>query len=434
MALGRETVDVLVFARTPLTEKTKVARSGKQLRIFCGDSLLGHTINTLGHHLSPGQSKSTASEEREIEIHPLGISARVAITRPFTTGFTIIDTLVPLGVGQRELIIGDRKTGKTQFLLRTMLHQAKLGTVVIYCAIGKRKQEIKSVEEFLQAHQVFDRCIIVAADSHSNPGEIVFAPYTALTLAEYFRDLGQDVLVVLDDLTTHAKYYREVALLLGTFPGRESYPGDIFFVHSKLLERAGCFLVSGKERAITCLPVVESLSGDFTGYIQTNAMSITDGHIYFDTELFAQGKRPAVNTFLSVTRVGRQTQSPLQRDLNSSTVQLLAQYEELQRFLRFGSELSEEIHQTLQRGDSVLRLFHQTGLQPIPTFVQAFFLSAVWLKWWDGSGTATVLSTLAPTVLKDIQDLVAEVTTFTDLQVRVKKHQVSFKPLFATAP
>lgn len=430
MSLWKDVIDILVFSQTPVVENTKVGRTGKLLHIYCGDSLLGQTINTLGMHLSKHHNHSQASEERPIEKHPLGISERIMINRPFTTGFTIIDTLVPLGIGQRELVIGDRKTGKTQFLLRTILHQAKQGTIIIYCAIGKRKQEIKSIEEFLKEHKVFDKCIIVAADSHSNSGEIVFAPYTAITLAEYFRDKSRDVLLVLDDLTTHAKYYREVSLLSGAFPGREAYPGDIFYVHSKLLERAGCFSIKGKEVAITCLPIVESLGGDFTGYIQTNAMSITDGHIYFDYDLFSQGKRPAINVFLSVTRVGRQTQSALQRDINSNVVTLLVRYEELQRFLRFGSELSDEIQETLKLGDGILRLFHQVGYTAIPIAVQAFLLAALWIKLWTGEDTASILEKITPQIVKEIEIIVHKSSTLKELSDHIQKDKAKFVHLF----
>lgn len=361
LSLEKDLVEILVLSQTPVRPGIRVARTGIPVSISAGEGVLGHMLNTIGHSLTDRRQKSYKVEKRAIETTPVGIMQRRKISHFFETGIPLVDLLVPIGMGQRELVIGDRKTGKSHFLLQTILTQAKLGNIVIYCAIGKRKTEIKSIDEFLERNKILQNCVIIAADSHSSPGEIFLAPYTAMTIAEHFRDQGKNIYVILDDLTTHAKYYREISLLAGRFPGRESYPGDIFHVHSKLLERAGCFKVDGKEGTITCLPVAESVGGDMTGYIQTNLMSMTDGHIYFDSELFYQGRRPAINVFLSVTRVGRQTQSPVFRELGSRLMALLQKYEQAKRFLRFGPELSTEIKDILDKGNAVNTFFNKVG-------------------------------------------------------------------------
>lgn len=431
MSLGRETVDVLVFSQTPIKPTTKVARSGNLLSLSAGDGILGHTINTLGHLLSGHRHKSELPEKLPIEIRPAGITARRRVSRLFETGILNVDLLVPLGFGQKELVIGDRKTGKTQLLLKTVLSQAGQGTVCIWCAIGKRKQEIKMIEEFLEKHNVINQCIIVAADSYSSPGEVVYAPYVAMTLAEYFRDTGRDVLLILDDMTTHARFYREISLLSGVFPGRESYPGDIFHVHSKLLERAGNFHVDGTERSITCLPVVDSVGGDYTGYIQTNLMSITDGHIFLDNELFAQGYRPAINSFLSVTRVGRQTQSKLLRDINSQITLFLKKYEDAKRFLRFGPELTPDISETLRLGKGLEKLFNQTSYQPINISEQILLVALLYLKVWDGEGALEILARLPEDIRKHGRSLIDKAQSLDEVCQKLTQEKLVLETFIA---
>ncbi|MCL4353133.1 hypothetical protein M1615_01520 [Patescibacteria group bacterium] len=379
MALDRDGAWVLALSRSPLKSKTKAARTGVPLSISAGEGLLGHMINTLGHSLTTRRQKSFVPEKRAIEAPPLGIGQRSRISSFLETGISVVDLLLPLGFGQRELVIGDRQSGKTHFLLSTMLSQAKRGTVCIYAAIGKRKNAIKETDAFLLKKGVMDNCIIVAADSYASPGEVYLAPYTAMAIAEYFRDMGRDSLLILDDLTMHAKYYREIALLANSLPGRESYPGDIFHVQSKLMERAGSFLINGNQVTLTCLPVAESTGGDLTGYIQTNLMSMTDGHIYFDAEQYFAGRRPPINIFLSVTRVGRQTQSDLLRDTGYELLRLLKQYEYARRFMRFQTELSSDIREMISRGQNLTRFFNQIGYISVPVPVQIMIASLIWL-------------------------------------------------------
>ena len=355
LSIKKDLVEILVFSREQVTPGAKVGRTGEALSVSAGEGLLGHVVNALGYTLDDKREDSVKSLLMPIESRPKGISERRKIDKFLETGVSIVDLVVPLGMGQRELVIGDRKTGKTSFLLQTVLSQTKKERVCIYTLVGKRKSEIKEIYDFLKAHDVLKYTIIVAASAEDSPGEVYIAPFTAMTLAEYFRDQGTDTLVIFDDLTTHARYYREISLVGGRFPGRESYPGDIFYLHSKLMERAGNF----EKASITCLPVSEAPAGDITGYIQTNLMSMTDGHLFFDSELFFSGHRPAVNVFLSVTRVGKQTQTPEARDLGRKILILLKKNDEMSRFLKFGPEVTPQVAEILESGKKVNELFNQ---------------------------------------------------------------------------
>ncbi|KKR85802.1 MAG: ATP synthase subunit alpha [Candidatus Woesebacteria bacterium GW2011_GWB1_41_10] len=355
LSIKKDSVEVLAFSRNPINPNAKAGRSGEALAVSAGEGLLGHVVDALGYTLDDMREDSIVSKLMPIEVKAKGISERRKVDKFLETGVSIVDLVVPLGMGQRELVIGDRKTGKTSFLLQAVLSQAKKGTVCIYTTVGKRKSEIREIYDFLKTNDVLKYSIIVAASAEDSPGEVYIAPFTAMTLAEYFRDQGTDTLVIFDDLTTHAKYYREISLVGGRFPGRESYPGDIFYLHSKLLERAGNF----KEASITCLPVAEAPAGDITGYIQTNLMSMTDGHLYFDSDLFFAGRRPAVNVFLSVTRVGKQTQTPEMRDLGREILLLLKKNEEMSRFLKFGPEVTPQVAEVLKKGKALYEIFNQ---------------------------------------------------------------------------
>ena len=339
VGLGVGRVEVLVLARLGVKVGARVVRTGGPLKVAVGEAVMGRIMDALGNWVGGGQEKIPQDQWRPIDVVPSGIAARKKISRPLETGVSLVDLLIPLGRGQRELVMGDRKTGKTNFVMQTILTQSRLGTVCVYAAIGKNNTEIMQAESFFAKTGAVKNLVIVASSSHDTVGEIWLTPYTAMTVAEYFRDLGRDVLLVLDDMTAHAKFYRELSLTARRFPGRESYPGDIFYIHSKLLERAGCFNTTAGEAAITCLPVVDTVQGDMTGYIQTNLMSMTDGHIFFDSDLYFAGRRPAINPFVSVTRVGYQTQSHLRRELGREVVKRLNDFEKTQSFVRFGAEL-----------------------------------------------------------------------------------------------
>ncbi len=387
-SLRSNVVEVLVLSRDLVKVGTRATRTDKKLSIPVGQSVMGRVVDVLGRSLLGDSIMGGDVEWMQLDVQPSGITARKRVNLPLETGVALIDLMIPIGRGQRELVIGDRKTGKSRLLWQVIMSQARLGTICIYAAVGKKRTEIMQVQEFFEKQGLVGNTVIVAASSHDSEGEIFLCPYTAMAVAEYFRNKGKEVLLVMDDMTTHAKFYRELSLLSRKFPGRDSYPGDIFHVHSKLLERAGNFLVAGKEVAITCLPVVETVQGDITGYIQTNMMSMTDGHIYFDSELFFKGRRPAINPFISVTRVGHQTQSKLFRDAGRVLFDLLNNYERTQAFLRFGSELGETSRQILTMGDRVLGFFDQPVLTVVNTNVAVVSLGLLISGLWDGKGLA----------------------------------------------
>jgi F-type H+-transporting ATPase subunit alpha len=317
-------------------------------------------------------------DHRDIFNKPLPINMRERIKEPLETGVPLVDMLIPLGRGQRELIIGDGNTGKTTFVLQTILNQAKMGTICIYAGIAKKKHSLKKVENLFDKHGIREKTIIVGSASSDPIANIYLTPYTAMTIAEYFRDKGRDVLLILDDLSAHARYYREVSLLSKKFPGRDSYPGDVFYAHARLLERAGNFKIDGNVSSITCLPVAASIEGDISGYIQTNLMSITDGHIFFDYSIFKAGKRPAINHFLSVTRVGRQTQTPIRWGVNRELSTFLYLHAKTERFIHFGAEINEGIKATIEMGKKIDQLFDQENEEIFSMDVQLFMFVLVW--------------------------------------------------------
>ena len=377
--LHKDHVEILLFSKLAPRVGTKITRSENTLTVPVSDTMLGKTVNPLGDY--PNRKKEKTAVNTPIFQKATGISTRTKITRSLFTGISFVDLLLPLGMGQRQLVIGDRKTGKTNFLLQTISYQAKNAkTICIYAAIGKKKIDIKQIQERLSK---FSNTIIVQSAVDDPAGIIFLTPYTAMSIAEYFRDKGGNVLLILDDLTTHAKFYREIALLGRRFPGRNSYPGDMFYTHARLLERAGNFNVNGKEAAITCLPVSETTQGDLSGYIQTNIMSMTDGHIFFDTNLFTKGDRPAINAFLSVTRVGHQTQSPLLRDANRELISFLTLSEKLQNYAHFGQETSQSTRNTLERGKKVRLLLEQGLDEEISPQATLYVFTKIWTGVWD---------------------------------------------------
>src|SRR3989344_732130 len=383
--LDSSKVGVLLFSRDPIQVGLRVARTGFQLSVPVGSELLGFIIDPLGNPLLKLASFKKPALHREIDDPPPGMSTRSRIKKSFLTGISIVDIMVPLGKGQKELIIGDRKTGKSSLLQTTIKNQVQSGAVAIYAAIGKKKSDIKKLQEFFENEGIFSKICIVASGSHDSPSLIYLTPYVAMTIAEYFRDAGQDVLVVLDDLSTHAKFYREISLLSHRFPGRDSYPGDIFYTHARLLERAGNFIhPKTGEVSITCLPVVETIEGDFTGYIATNLMSMTDGHIFFDSNIYYRGRRPAVNVSLSVTRVGRQAQDKVKRSINRELTAFLAMYEKMQNLSHFGAELTEGVKHILNLGDKIYKFFGQDPGLIIPSSVQLILTSLIWLNFLEG--------------------------------------------------
>jgi len=377
-SLSEDYVEVMTLSAFPVTAGEKVSRSGEILQIPVGDGLLGNVVNSLGESMYENKVIVGIDEYRSIDAKPLPINLRERIKLPLETGVSLVDLLIPLGKGQRELIIGDRNTGKTSFVLQALLSQAKMGSICIYAGIGKKKHSIKKVEQLLDKHNIKKNVVIVGSASSDPIGNIYLTPYTAMTIAEYFRDKGRDVLLILDDLSTHAKYYRELSLISKKFPGRDSYPGDVFYAHARLLERAGNFKVGSKVVSITCLPVASSIEGDITGYIQTNLMSITDGHIFFDYSIFKSGKKPAVNYFLSVTRVGRQTQTRVRWGINRELSSFFYLQNKTERFIHFGAELNEGIKSTMEMGGKLDQFFDQTTEEIYSMDVQTILFVLIW--------------------------------------------------------
>lgn len=386
----KDAVTVLIFSKESVIVGTRVTRTNQFLSVPVGNDVLSKMIDPLGGSLVSNQPEIMHLPKREIDTKVVGMVGRVKITQPFYTGTSLVDMLVPLGKGQKELVIGDRKTGKTSFLLTAMKTQAKNGVKIIYAAIGKKKSDIKRVRAFFEQEGLTDSTVIVATSSYDSPSLIYLTPYSAVTIAEFFRDQGQETLVVLDDLSTHAKFYREISLLANRFPGRESYPGDIFYTHARLLERAGNYDINGKEVSVTILPVAELVEGDFSGYIATNLMGITDGHIYFDSNSFYEGKRPAVNVSLSVTRVGKQTQSKLRKSITQEITAFLGTYQKMQNLSHFGAELTDTVKNILSTGELAYNFFEQHYNTVLPINVQIVLFGILWLKFFPEASISEI--------------------------------------------
>ncbi len=382
LSFGADGIEVMVFSKTQLKVRMRVSRTDRSLTVSVGDSLLGASIDPFGAPLNAGQYLRESSAQVPLKNEAWGISRRKRISKPFETGVSLVDLVVPLGQGQRQLIVGDRKTGKTTFVLQTILLQARLGTICIYAGIGRKKADIKRIEEYFVENNIFNNTVIVATSSNDPASLIYLTPYSAMAIAEYFRDQGRNVLLVLDDLVTHAKFYREIALLSGRFPGRNSYPADIFFVHSQLLERAGNFVTSNGDASITTFVIAETAQGDLSGYIQTNIMSMTDGHIFFDADLFTAGRRPAINSFLSVTRVGKQVQGALRRDINRELSSFFTYAQRLRNFTHFGEEATQSVRNVLDMESKINEFFTQPAQFIMPPIFQVFVIGLIWQNKW----------------------------------------------------
>ncbi len=434
-SMNETTTTILSFSKKPSLTGTKLTRTGEIITIPVGESLLGKAINPLGELLNKDYSPITSKEFRPLHTEPPGISARAKIKQPLHTGTSIVDMLIPMGKGQRELIIGDRKSGKTSFLLDTLTQQIEQGTIVIYAAIGKKRSDLKDLESVLFKKMHANNVVLVATSSYDSPSLIFLTPYAAMTIAEYFKDQGKDTLVIFDDLSTHAKFYREISLVAKNFPGRDSYPGDIFYTHAKLLERAGNFLVKGKEVAISCLPVVETIEGDVTGYIVTNIMSMTDGHIFFDTNILYQGRRPAINSTLSVTRVGKQVHSDLERSLNRELLALLTLYEKTQNISHFGAEMNEQMKQVMEGGEKFYRFFTQSPGELLPQEVQLLMLAMLWIDVIKPEDIenyrAKLLAKREQQETRDVIKSVITAKTFTELLKNVDSRKEELQKLCA---
>ena len=378
MALNLESdnVGVAIFGEdSHIKEGDEVKRTGKIASVPAGDALLGRIVDALGNGID-GKAEIKASEIRQIELKAPGIIDRKNVHEPLQTGIKVIDALTPVGRGQRELIIGDRKTGKTTLAIDTIINQKGKGVLCFYVAIGQKRSTVVQVYETLRKYGAMEYTTIVAATA-SDPAPMQFlAPYSATAMAEYYRDSGRHALIIYDDLTKQAQAYRQLSLLLRRPPGREAYPGDIFYLHSRLLERA-CKLSDAKGAgSLTALPIIETQAGDVSAYIPTNVISITDGQIFLDTDLFNSGQRPPINAGLSVSRVGGDAQVKAMKQTAGSLRLDLAQYRELAAFAQFASDLDQATRKQLDRGRRLMQVIKQGIHVPLPVVKQVAIIFA----------------------------------------------------------
>lgn len=375
--IQHDKIGCVIYGRFENIESgSRVRRVGRIASVAVGDELLGRVLDPLGHPID-GLGRLKCHERRPIEFRAPGIPDRSPVNKPLHTGIKAIDALVPIGRGQRELIIGDRQTGKTSIVLDTILNQRDTGVVCIYCAIGQKETTVADVRAKLEKYGGADYTVIVAATASDSASLQYVAPFAATAMGEYFMYSGRDVLIIYDDLSKHAVAYRELSLLLHRPSGREAYPGDIFYLHSRLLERSAHLSDELGGGSMTALPIIETLAGDISSYIPTNVISITDGQIFLDTDLFYEGQRPAVNAGLSVSRVGSAAQTKLFKQVSSSLRVNLAQYRELAGFAQFGSDMDEETKRVLAAGERMTAALRQRRYSPIPDWKQALLIYSV---------------------------------------------------------
>ena len=367
---------VLLSAGDGISAGSQVFGTGAIARVPVGEALLGRVVSPMGAPLDDGPP--IAAERLEpVERPAPGIVDRDLVTLPLLTGLTVIDAMIPLGRGQRQLIVGDRKTGKTTVAIDTIINQRRSDVICVYAAIGQKASTVARVIEAVRSHGAADRCVFVVGSADAAPGAQWITPYAACTIAEYFRDRGQHALLVLDDLTKHAIVYRQLSLLLRKPPGREAYPGDVFYLHARLLERAAMLSSEKGGGSLTALPIAETQAGNLTAYIPTNLISITDGQIYLEPKLFYEGQKPAVNVGMSVSRVGGATQAKAVKSLAESLKLDYAQFLELEVFTRFGAMVDERTAGRIAHGRRLRAILGQVEYEPLPLSVQVALLLAV---------------------------------------------------------
>ncbi len=366
---------VLLGDYTHLREGDQVKRTGKILSVPVGDAMIGRVVNALGQPIDD-KGPIASSDNYPVERLAPGVVDRQPVREPMTTGLKAIDSMIPIGRGQRELIIGDRQTGKTAVALDTIINSAKNNLICIYCAIGQKRSSVAQVVQTLTEYGAMDYTVVVAATASEPAPMLYISPFAATAIGEYFRDKGKHALMIYDDLSKHAVAYRELSLLLRRPPGREAYPGDVFYLHSRLLERSSKLNDEKGGGSLTALPIIETQAGDVSAYIPTNVISITDGQIYLETDLFNSGVRPAVNVGLSVSRVGGSAQIKAMRQVAGTLKLDLAQYRELAAFSQFGSDLDKVTQKQLNRGKRLTELLKQPQFSPLPTEKQVIIIYA----------------------------------------------------------
>lgn len=369
-------VGVILLGESPMLKAgSEVKRTRRILEVPVGEGLIGRLVDPMGRPLD-GLGPVGCAERRPVEREAPEIMDRAPVTVPLQTGLKVVDALIPIGRGQRELILGDRQTGKTAIALDTIINQRDKGVLCVYCAIGRQSSSVAKLIEDLRKHDAMDYCIVVVAEGEDPPGLQYIAPYAATTMAEYFVEQGRDLLIVYDDLTRHAQAYRELSLLLRRPPGREAFPGDIFYIHARLLERATHLREALGGGSLSAMPIVETEAQNMSAYIPTNIISITDGQIYLSPDLFQKGVLPAIDVGKSVSRVGGKTQLPAYRAVAGHLRLSYSQFEELETFARFGTRLDETTRKTLEHGRRVREVLKQPQYAPMSASEQIAVLLA----------------------------------------------------------
>ncbi|HNP60508.1 MAG TPA: F0F1 ATP synthase subunit alpha [Nitrospirales bacterium] len=366
---------VLLGEDVGIREGDPVKRTGRIAEVPVGEALVGRVVDAIGKPID-GKGPINTTETRLIEVRAPGVVDRQSVGEPLQTGLKAIDAMIPVGRGQRELIIGDRQTGKTAIAVDTIINQKGLGVFCFYVAIGQKRSTVARVVKTLEDHGAMEYTTVVSATASDSASLQFFAPYAGVTMAEYFRDNGKHALIVYDDLSKHATAYRQLSLLLRRPPGREAYPGDVFFLHSRLLERAAKMSDEKGAGSLTALPIIETQAGDVSAYIPTNVISITDGQIYLAADLFYSGIRPAINVGLSVSRVGGSAQIKTMKQVAGTLRLDLAQYREMAAFSQFGSELDKATQAQLARGARMVELLKQDQYKPLPVADQVLSIFA----------------------------------------------------------
>ncbi len=429
---------VLMGGETEIREGDMVRRTGRIMEVPVGEALIGRVVNALGQPID-GKGPIATTETRRVESPAPGIADRESVNTPLQTGIKAIDSMVPIGRGQRELIIGDRGTGKTAIAIDTIINQKGLGVTCIYVAIGQKASTVARVVRVLEEHGAMDYTIIVVASASDGAPLQYLAPYAGVAMGEYFMHKGQDVLCVYDDLSKHAAAYRAMSLLLRRPPGREAYPGDVFYLHSRLLERAARLNKELGGGSITALPIIETLAGDVSAYIPTNVISITDGQIFLESELFYSGVRPAINVGLSVSRVGGSAQIKAMKQVAGRLRLELAQYRELAAFAQFGSDLDKATKAQIDRGQRTTEMLKQPQYMPLPVEEQVLTIYVTVNGYLDDLAVDAVCDFAAdflkfmrvsyPEIAKTIREKKA---LDAETEARLKKAIVEFKETFTS--
>jgi len=412
--LEANNVGVVILGDDPkITEGSTVKRTEKIVEVPVGDALLGRVVNAIGEPID-GQGEIKTDSARRVEIKAPGILARKSVHEPLQTGIKAIDSMIPIGRGQRELIIGDRKTGKTAVAIDTIINQKGKDVKCIYVAIGQKQSTVRQVQQKLKEAGALEYTTIVSATASDSAPLQYLAPYTGATMGEYYRDNGQHALIVFDDLTKQAQAYRQLSLLLRRPPGREAFPGDVFYIHSRLLERAAKLSDAEGGGSLTALPVIETQEGDVSAYVPTNVISITDGQIFLEGDLFNSGIRPAVNVGISVSRVGGSAQVKAMKKVAGTLRLDLAQYRELAAFAAFGSDLDEATQAQLSKGERLVELLKQDQYSPFGVIDQVVVIYA---------GTKGLLSDVPVSKIKECEkDLIDHLnTSHKDLMDEIRK-------------